>query len=358
MLHTPLYQEHLAQQCKLIPFGDWEMPLHYGSQLEEHHAVRQRAGVFDVSHMMITDLIGKDSCQFLRQLLANDVAKLKIGQGLYTCILNEQGGILDDAIIYSLTPTHYRLVSNAGTRNKIKEWLLEQQKKQKTDLQITFQTEQTILALQGPDTFKILAEISPNIPELASLKPFYIMPYKTGYLARTGYTGELGVEIMLPARDGIALWQSLMAKGVQACGLGARDTLRLEMGYGLYGIDMDETTTPLESNLAWTVNLNPDRDFIGKSALLEQQEKAHSTLSGLILQEKGVPRGHYSVLDEQQQPIGVITSGTFSPTLEQGIALARFTSPNHGNCFVKIREQLVPAIITRPPFIKRKPSHV
>ncbi len=353
MLHTPLYPQHLALQAKLIPFGDWEMPLHYGSQLEEHHAVRKQAGLFDVSHMMITDLFGKDSDSFLRYLLANDIGKLQTNQALYGCLLKEDGGILDDVIVYFINKNHYRMVSNATTRPKIRAWLQSQQAAF-PDLTLQFRDDLAMIALQGPTAFKVLhalgfTSLAPN-----TLKPFYITPFQSGWLSRTGYTGEWGVEVMLPLPEALAFWQACLALGVKPCGLGARDTLRLEMGYNLYGVDMDETTTPLESNLAWTVSFTPDRHFIGKQALeTQRQQGILRHLVGLTLQDKGVPRSHYEVCNSAQQKIGEITSGTFSPTLHQGIALARITQPEP-SCLIKIRDHFFGAHITKPPFVKLK----
>lgn len=350
MLHTPLHHQHTALQAKLIPFGEWEMPLHYGSQLEEHHAVRQRAGLFDVSHMMITDLSGKDSCEFLRHILANDVAKLKPTQALYSCLLNPEGGVLDDSIVYFLDKNNYRLITNATTREKIKQWLLANQAHYAVSF--NFREDLAILALQGPRTFEHLHAIGLEQFTPTTLRPFYSAPLKEGLVARTGYTGELGVELMLPANNANRLWEQCMTLGIQPCGLGARDTLRLEMGYNLYGLDMDETTSPLESNLAWTVSLTPERTFIGKAALeaqLAQGVKRH--LVGLRVEDKGIPRSHYEVFAAQEK-IGEVTSGTFSPTLMHGVALARLHQ-QPPSCTIKVRDKLIAAQVVKPPFIKR-----
>ncbi|MBI5447564.1 MAG: glycine cleavage system aminomethyltransferase GcvT [Gammaproteobacteria bacterium] len=355
MLHTPLYPQHLALKCRLIPFGEWEMPLHYGSQLEEHHAVRTQAGLFDVSHMMITDLFGKDSEAFLRHLLANDVAKLKPGQALYTCLLNDKAGILDDAIVYFLDDNNYRLISNAGTRNKIQAWLQSQQHTYAVSLQTRHDL--AILALQGPASFSLLQSMGLSSLTPETLPSFHVAPFQSGLMARTGYTGELGVEFMLPFAQAHALWEQFIQRGIQPCGLGARDTLRLEMGYSLYGQDMDETTTPFESNLTWTVSLTPDRSFIGKEALEKQRQAGvPRKLIGLILQEQGIPRAHYPVFLGEEK-VGEVTSGTFSPSLNKGIALARvdtaLTPDNTSLPYaIKIREQAFPATRFRPPFYR------
>lgn len=349
MHRTPLYPCHVAKQCKFTQFSEWEMPLHYGSQLEEHHAVRKHAGVFDVSHMMITDISGKDSQQFLSYLLANDINRLEISQGMYTCLLNESGGIIDDAIIYRLTPAGYRLVSNAGTRASVKAWL---QKQAQGDVALTFRDDLAILALQGPSTPSLLDELKLPYPKHA----FQILPLnEADYIARTGYTGEAGVEIMIDPMAAIPLFEKLLQMGAQACGLGARDSLRLEMGYGLNGVDMTNQHTPLESNLGWTVKWDPKRDFMGKAALEKQKNTQHANLTGLILDEPGVPRSHYPVYNlEKNKVIGEVTSGGFSPTLNKGIALVRLHENTSQACYLKIREHWIPATLVKPPFLQKR----
>jgi aminomethyltransferase len=353
-LKTPLYAQHQAAGAKLVDFAGWEMPLHYGSQLAEHHFVRQDAGVFDVSHMAAVDMRGSGAQTYLRHLLANDVAKLKtVGKALYTCMLNEQGGILDDLIVYWLGDDYYRIVINAGTREKDWAWLNQQSKS--FDIQLRLRSDLALLAVQGPNartkTHRVLR------PELASaaelLTPFQSTLQADWLVARTGYTGEEGYEIMLPARDVATFWQQLLQADIKPCGLGARDTLRLEAGLNLYGTDMDEATTPLEANLAWTIAWEPaNRDFIGRQAL--EQQKAHGVpkrLVGLVLKERGILRSHQTVIIPEVGE-GEITSGSFSPTLNCSIALARVPAKAGTDYFVLIRDKKVPVQLVKPPFVR------
>jgi aminomethyltransferase len=351
---TPLYRNHLAANAKIVDFAGWDMPLHYGSQINEHHQVRADAGVFDVSHMTIVDLQGKDSAAFLRYLLANNVDKLTPGKALYTCMLTEQGGVIDDLIVYKMRDEFYRLIVNSGTHDKDMAWLQKQIKPYAATL--NERADLAMLAIQGPKVRdKIPALFSVTDSErILNLKPFHAETVDNYFIARTGYTGEDGFEIILPATDAAALWERLVAAGIKPCGLGARDTLRLEAGLNLYGADMNETVTPLESNLAWTVAMEPkDRDFIGRQALetllangVKQQ------LVGLVLEGQGVLRNHQKVIVEGVGE-GEITSGSFSPTLSRGIALARVPA-NHGqHCLIEMRGKQVAALIIKPPFVRQ-----
>lgn len=350
---TPLYQQHQAAGAKLVDFAGWDMPLHYGSQLDEHHKVRQDAGMFDVSHMAVVDIKGADAKPFLRRLVANDVERLQQGKALYTCMLNEQGGVIDDLIVYYCTPEYYRVVVNAGTRNKDLAWM--QQQAQGFTVNITERTDLAMLAIQGPQARNKAAQVfdAAQREAVSQLKPFHYAEDKGWFIARTGYTGEDGFEIILPAVAAPALWQALQKAGVSPCGLGARDTLRLEAGLNLYGSDMDETTTPLESNLAWTVALNPaDRQFIGRAALEQQQQQGvPQCLVGLVLEERGVLRNHQKVIAEGVGE-GEITSGGFSPTLGCAIALARVPSNIGSHCHVMVRDKLLPVRVIKPPFVR------
>lgn len=333
----------------MVEFAGFEMPLHYGSQLEEHHHVRNQVGMFDVSHMMITDISGPHAQAFLRHLIANDVAKLKPFQALYGIMLNHNGGILDDLIVYDLGPQHYRLITNAGTREKISTWLRACAKTFKVTL--TPRDDLAMIAIQGPSALTSLKTVLGDslIEALQQLKPFFCLAHQDKVIARTGYTGEDGVEIMLPATHAPALWDHLIQQGVHACGLGARDTLRLEAGLNLYSVDMNESNTPFDSNLAWTVAWEPqDRAFIGREALETQRNQPYQ-LVGLKLKERGVPRAHQSVVVDDQI-LGEITSGTFSPSLQCGIAFARLKKPIPDVVFVKIRDKLVPAEIVKGKF--------
>ncbi len=266
---TVLYSEHQAAGAKLVPFSGWEMPLYYQSQLHEHHAVRQAAGLFDVSHMLAVDLLGKETLAFLSRILANNPQKLRPGKALYSCLLNEQGGIIDDLIVYQLDAQRYRVVVNAGNRDIDVPWFY-QQAQAFNEVEVVPREDLAILALQGPTArTQLLAQLSASQQtQVCALKPFHCVEYENLFIARTGYTGEDGVEMVLPQAQAGAMWKSLLEQGVMPCGLGARDTLRLEAGFNLYGTDMDTTTTPLESNLAWTVAWAPqERDFIGRQAV-------------------------------------------------------------------------------------------
>ena len=317
---TPLYDSHVAANAKIVDFAGWEMPIHYGSQIEEHHAVRRDAGMFDVSHMLAIDLAGKDAQAWLRHLIANDVAKLTLpGKALYSCMLKEDGGVIDDLIVYFFTPERYRIVVNAGTAAKDVAWM--QKQLAGYDATLTPRRDLAMIAVQGPQAReKFWAAFPASRPCSQDLQPFQAIDWNDWLIARTGYTGEDGFEIAIPAAEAASVWTSLAASGVAPCGLGARDTLRLEAGMNLYGQDMDETVGPLESGLAWTVDFKDvGRDFIGRKAL--QAQKLTRQLVGLLLLDRGVLRSHQKVITSHG--IGETTSGSFSPTLNQSIALAR-----------------------------------
>lgn len=346
---TPLYDNHLAANAKIVDFAGWDMPLHYGSQIKEHNQVRQDAGLFDVSHMTVVDLSGKDVSAYLKHLLANNVAKLTPNKALYTCMLNEQGGIIDDLIVYKISDTDYRLIVNSGTHDKDLAWLKKQI--QTFAVTITERTDVAMLAIQGP---KVKEKIKTLFPEALELKPFHFIKLDDTFIARTGYTGEDGFEIILPKTKAPAFWDQLVSLGIAPCGLGARDTLRLEAGLNLYGTDMDEKVTPLESNLTWTVAFEPkERDFIGRSALEKQQQAGvKQKLVGLVLEGQGVLRNHQRVIVEDIGE-GEITSGSFSPTLNKGIALARVPAETLDKCLVEVRGQRLTATVIKPPFIRQ-----
>ena len=351
---TPLYDRHAASGAKLVDFGGWDMPLHYGSQLDEHHQVRRVAGLFDVSHMTIVDFAEPAPTRaLLRHLLANDVARLYPGKALYTCLLNEAGGIVDDLIVYDRGEIGYRLVLNAATRDKDLAWIAPLAARfgaawrERDDL--------AMLAVQGPLALTKLEPVlgAATVASVRALKPFHALEADGLFVARTGYTGEDGVEIMPPAAEAPTFWDRLLAAGVAPCGLGARDTLRLEAGMSLYGSDMDETTTPLVSGLGWTVAWEPkDRDFIGRAALERQRTTGVSqTFVGLVLEERGVLRSHQHVYDGDRE-IGLTTSGTFSPTLNRAIALARVSTGIGDRCQVDIRGKHLSARVVKPPFVR------
>jgi len=349
---TPLYKNHLASHAKIIDFAGWDMPLHYGSQLLEHQCVREDAGIFDVSHMAVIDIAGEGATSYLRFLLANNVDRLIPGKALYTCMLNEQGGIIDDLIVYKREESLYRLVINAGTTEKDLTWMQSCIKNFPATLT---KRESVIIATQGPKTVEKITAIFPeNVHEIAQLKPFHALSFQEFFVARTGYTGEDGFEWILPKEKAADFWQKLIEKKFSPCGLGARDTLRLEAGLNLYGTDMDETVTPLESNLSWTVAFEPkERNFIGRLALEEQLKTGvKQKLVGLVL-EQGIPRHHHKVIVEGIGE-GEVTSGSFSPTLKKGIALARVPQGEFDRCVVDIRGKKMIAAVIKPPFLKQK----
>jgi aminomethyltransferase len=351
---TPLFQVHQAHGAKIVPFAGWEMPLHYGSQLQEHHAVRRDAGMFDVSHMQVVDFRGPQVRDLLRRLLANDVAKLKTpGRALYSCMLKPDGGVIDDLIVYYLSDDWYRMVVNAATADKDLAWIQEQAGA--FDMTLERHRDLAMIAVQGPNARgKALPLLPAGLSKDAeALKPFSAATDGVWFVGRTGYTGEDGFEVMLPATEAPGFWNALAAAGVAPCGLGARDTLRLEAGMNLYGADMDETTSPLESGLSWTVAWEPeDRDFIGRAALEAQRDKAPMTLVGLVLEDKGVLRNHQKIHAGGEEPVGEITSGGFAPTLERSIAFARVPVAIGGHCQVDVRGRRLAARVVKPPFVR------
>ena len=349
---TPLFDAHVAANARLVDFGGWEMPLHYGSQIEEHHAVRQNVGVFDVSHMRSVDIKGAGSRQFLRYLLANDVNKLKqTGRALYSCMLNPQGGIIDDLIVYYFADDQWRLVVNAACAQGDIAWMQRVASAKSCDVTITPRDDLAMLAVQGPQAMRVLGQVRGSwAAAVSAAKPFTAVVFDDVVVARTGYTGEDGVEIMLPAYEVVGLWNEIVAAGVAPCGLGARDTLRLEAGMNLYGQDMDALTTPAQVGLSWTVALTDERDFVGRAAIA--QFPATGQMLGLKLQEKGVMRAHMTVKTAFGE--GEITSGTMSPTLGVSVAMARLPQ---GVCagddvHVQIRGKSVPAKVCQLPFVR------
>lgn len=328
----------------MVDFAGWHMPVNYGSQVEEHHAVRKAAGMFDVSHMTIIDVAGDQALAFLRRLVANDVNRLEVHDALYGALLNPAGGVIDDLIVYRLQQG-YRCVVNASTRAKVLDWFAQQQW---PEVEFTEQAE-SMIAVQGPEAVAKAGAVLNQ--DLADLKPFSALPLNDMLIGRTGYTGEDGVEIMLPHAQAPDLWDRLVAVGVQPAGLGARDTLRLEAGLNLYGQDLDEATSPLESNIGWTIAWEPaDRDFVGRAAIEPQRKIYPRKLTGLILRDKGVLR-HGQVVHTSAGE-GMVTSGSFAPTLSASVALARLPRDAEGECEVDIRGKLKKAEIVKPPFVR------
>lgn len=401
---TPLYESHLALGGLMVEFAGWDMPLHYGSQITEHQQVREDAGIFDVSHMGIVDIEGPDASAFLRIVLANNIDKLKehkvkdnskitnilknsgetkglgqnFGQALYSCMLNEKGGVIDDLIVYDLALEHFRLVVNAARTEFDLAWL--NQHKGALSVNIIHRTDLGILAIQGPKAREKTSLAFPSLgANIKELKPFQFFctrsilakPMQSQkhvgsetdiLIAQTGYTGEDGLEVILPKADLKTFWNTCLAVKISPIGLGARDTLRLEAGLNLYGQDMDESVTPFESNLAWTVAfLPPDRNFIGREVLnLQQSQGISKKLVGILLLEKGVLR-HGQRVFKGEACVGEVTSGSFSPRLKKSIALARIQSniqedsrDDKEDYRVEIRNQLLKIQIVKPPFVRRR----
>lgn len=350
---TPLYDEHVALGAKMVDFAGWDMPIHYGSQIEEHHAVRQGAGMFDVSHMGVVDLKGSRTRDFLRYLLANDVARLDEtpGKAIYSCMLNERGGVIDDLIVYYLDDHWYRVVVNAGTRAKDLGWM--RRFADDYAVEIIDRDDLAMVAVQGPQArAKVHAVLGAEIDPARALPRFAALEIDGYFIARTGYTGEDGYELIVDAEEVEDLWRRLNDAGVVPCGLGARDTLRLEAGMNLYGQDMTDDTTPLVSGLAWTVAFEPaDRTFVGREPLDAQRAAGvPQRLVGLVLEDKGVLRAHQKVFVDGGE--GETTSGTFSPTLGRAIALARIPAGNADRVDVDVRGRRLAARVVRPPFVR------
>lgn len=353
---TVLHAKHLEAGAKMVDFHGWEMPINYGSQIEEHHAVRQDAGMFDVSHMTIVDIKGPQAKDYLRYLLSNDVAKLsQVGKALYSGMLNETGGVVDDLIVYHFDATNYRLVVNSATREKDMNWL--NSKAEGFDVTITERPEFAMIAVQGPNSKSKAATLFSAAQKEAveGMKPFFGVQAEDLFIATTGYTGETGYEIMVPEAQAADFWQQLIDAGVTPCGLGARDTLRLEAGMNLYGQDMDETISPLSANMGWTVTWEPsERDFVGRDALEELNRSVTDKLVGLVMTDKGVLRAGQKVRVGEGE--GVITSGTFSPTLGHSIAMARVPATKDLTAEVEMRKKWVTVNIVKPSFVRNGKS--
>ncbi len=357
---TALYEQHLKAGAKMVDFAGWDMPIHYGSQKDEHHIVRQAAGMFDVSHMVVVDLKGAEVRAFLQALFANDVAKLKTpGKALYSCMLNETGGVIDDLITYYINDEFYRVVVNAGTRDKDLAWMGKQI--ESFDASLRVRDDLSMVAVQGPAARQAVMSLLNDDEKVQAeaLKPFFGGEIGGMFIARTGYTGEDGFEVMIDNDSVATFWDGLLAAGVKPIGLGARDTLRLEAGMNLYGSDMDESISPLEAGLAWTVAWEPaDRKFIGREAIeAKRGNKENQRFVGLLLEGRGVLRAHQKVVLEDGSE-GEITSGSYSPTLERSVAMARVPASIGGHCEVEIRGKRLPVKVVKMPFVRHGKAQI
>ncbi len=347
MKKTPLYDSHLAAGAKMVDFGEWLMPLHYGSQIKEHNMVRDDCGMFDVSHMCVIDINGNDSYDFLRILLSADIAKLTPNKALYSCILNTEAKVIDDVIVYQIADNNYRLVINALTTQKIIIWIKQQIKN--FDIRINMRDSLAIIAVQGPNAQNKVFDAVGGAREMCSnMRNFECRNIGELLIATTGYTGEQGFEIILPKKAAPFVWKMLLDVGVIPCGLGARDTLRMEAGMMLSGQDINEEVTPFESGLDFTVDLNDKyRDFIGKDKLKDSNQ----TIKGLMLNERAVLRAGQIVSTDLG--FGVITSGSYSPTIKHSIAFAR-VDRNIVSAKVKIRNKYYVTKIIKLPFVYKE----
>lgn len=350
---TALHAEHVRLGARLVDFAGWEMPIQYQSQLDEHHAVRAGAGMFDVAHMSAVDLHGPRTREFLRKLVSNDVAKLTApGKALYSCMLREDAGIIDDLIVYFMTEDWFRLVVNAGTTDKDLAWIRQQAAA--FDVTVKHRDDLGIVAVQGPQAReKVIKHLPADLATAAqAVGVFQAVHSGDWFVGRTGYTGEDGFELMLPHADLVQLWRKLEQDGVRPAGLGARDTLRLEAGMNLYGQDMDESKHPLESGLGWTIGWDPaDRDFIGRKALSALRGNSAHKFVSLVLEGRGVVRAHMKVRFANGAE-GETTSGGFAPTMKSSIAFARVDAKADGACEVEIRGQWVAAKVVKAPFVR------
>lgn len=361
MKKTPLYEKHLVAGARMVDFAGWQMPLHYGSQVKEHKEVRNNAGMFDVSHMTILDLRGENVKALLLRLLTNSVEKIKSpGMALYGCMLKEDGGIIDDLITYHMSSEWYRLVVNAATREKDVTWIKKQA--EQYAVEVTVRDDLVMIAVQGPNAQQKTAQVlsSETQQQLKELRPFRFINNAEGFFAYTGYTGEAGYELIIAADEAPGLWQKLLDSDVVPCGLGARDTLRLEAGMSLYGTDMNEQTTPLETGLGWTVAWTPEeRDFLGRDALEKKRlEPATTRFTGIILCERGLLRNDQDIY-RGDKIIGRVSSGGYSPTLERAIGLARVdiaAAEETSHCEVIVRNKRLKALLVKPPFVRQGKS--
>lgn len=351
---TPLHDKHLESGAKMVEFAQFLLPIHYGSQINEHQAVRQDCGMFDVSHMNVVDIVGIEAKAYMRYLIANDVAKLTTPyQAMYSCMLNKNSGVVDDLIVYFIDEEHYRLVLNAATRQKDMNHISEVAKG--FNVKLVQKTDLAMIAVQGPNAIAKFNEAMPGTTDMvAALVPFSASEVGSLFIARTGYTGEDGLELILPAKSAPFTWQMLLDVGVLPCGLGARDTLRLEAGMSLYGNEMDDDTSPLDAGLSWTVDRSDaHRDFIGKDKLRPKK----FDLIGLVLKDKAMMRHGQIVKGDMGE--GVVTSGGFSPSIKRSIALARLPTKQNtievqdNTVAVAVHHQWLSAQVVKPVFVRK-----
>jgi aminomethyltransferase len=338
----------------MVDFHGWSMPINYGSQINEHNSVRENCGIFDVSHMTILDFKGDDAETFVRKLISNDIKKLtEPYAGLYSAMVNEQGGVIDDLIAYKME-NGYRLVVNCATRGEDLKWISSKSLNFKVEM--TERDDLSMIAVQGPRSLDVLSSCpAPIVRALESKKRQQGVYDNNMFATKTGYTGEIGFEVILPHEQAVNLWQNAIDAGAVPVGLGARDTLRLEAGMNLYGFEMDESITPFECNMSWTVDFSDtDRDFYGKKALENiLKEENYNELVGIMLDERTILRqGQKLWFNENKDLDGIVTSGTYSPTLKKPIALARIPKADLKSCFTEVRDKKVFAKIGSPKFIK------
>ena len=363
---TPLYDSHLKLNARMMPFGGYEMPVQYSSIVEEHMAVRSKAGLFDVSHMGEFMLEGPEALPLIQQLITNDAAKLYDGKALYTVMCNEAGGIIDDLLVYRFNQNRYMLVVNASNIEKDFTWIQSRQGTREVEIK-DLSDKTALLALQGPSAYAIAQQLTEiNLSEVKYYhfiepEPASFLNLEGVILSHTGYTGERGLEIYCKSQDVLQIWDALLEAGqdigLLPAGLGARDTLRLESGYCLYGNDINDETSPYAAGLGWITK--PDKgDFVGKDALLKiKQESPVNKLVGFVLDERGIPRKGYPILNDLGENIGIVTSGSQSPILKQGIGMGyvknnpSYTQPGT-RIFIEVRKKRLSATISKPPFHK------
>ena len=348
MNKTPLNKSHIELGAKMVNFSNWEMPISYSSLIEEHNAVRSTVGIFDVSHMSVFDFDGDNQVAFFEKIFANDIKKIyKDNKAIYGALLNEEGGILDDLIIYHAN-NKFRLVSNCSTREQNRQWF--EKHAVEFGVKVMERSDMGILAIQGPDALNKILKIKEIDNQVNTLQSFGCMFEGDKLYARTGYTGEDGLELIVPTKDINHLWDQALELGCTPIGLGARDTLRLEAGLNLYGNDMTINNHPYESNMGWTIDMSDEsREFIGKDALLSIDQSKSQKIVGIILQDKGILRSGYEITHEQGK--GEVLSGSYSPTLQSSIGLARVDQGYKENGKVMIRNKLLNIDFVSPRFL-------